>query len=248
MKKILCLLLVLAFSAGFSQSINDYKYAIVPSKFKFLNQEDQYRINTFTKMFMEKYGFTTYFDTDRMPPEVANQNCNKVYVDVQSKGNAFMTKLIVVLRDCKNEVLFTSAEGASSEKEYPTAFSQALREAFKSFDKLGYKYNGTVTNTETVVVKTTNNGSTIQQEVIPVNSNSTSFQNVTLFAQPIENGFQVVDNTSKVMLKILKTSANNVFVAENNQGKGVLFLKNENWIFEYYIAGKLISETLKIKF
>jgi hypothetical protein len=117
MKKTLFLIFFLASSLGFAQSVNDYKYAIVPSKFEFLKDKDQYRLNTLTKMLMEKYGFVTYFDTDILPTEVAESNCNNVYVDVQNTGNMFSTKLIVVLKDCKNAILFTSLEGKSREKE-----------------------------------------------------------------------------------------------------------------------------------
>lgn len=248
MKKYIFLLLLLTSGLGFSQSINDYKYAIVPAKFAFLKEADQFRMNLLTKMYMEKYGFVTYFDTDILPRELANENCNRVYVDVLSNGSLLTTKLTVVLKDCRNQILFTSLEGKSSEKNFQTAYNQALRVAFNSFDQLGYKYNGTITNVETVIVKTTNDGSTIKQEVIPVKANASSSDNVALFAQPIENGFQLVDSSPKVMLKIFNTSVKDVFIAENNQGKGILYFKNENWIFEYYVAGKLTSEVLKIKF
>ncbi|MET0760215.1 MAG: hypothetical protein ABWZ56_07330 [Flavobacterium sp.] len=256
MKKYIVLLLLLASSIGFSQSINDYKYAIVPEKFSFLKEKDQYRMNTLTKMFMEKYGFETYFDTDILPDEVSSQNCNKVFVDVLSNGNMFMTKLTVVMKDCKNNVLFTSSEGISREKEFKISYNQALREAFNSFGALGYKYNGTVTDIQTVIVKTTNDGSAIKQEIIPaknqkteeINSNSNFSNSAAVFAQPIENGFQLVDSAPKVILKIFNTSVKDVFIAENNQGIGILYLKNENWIFEYYAAGKLIIEAFKIKF
>lgn len=247
MKKYLVLFLALTSGLGFSQSINDYKYAIVPSKFSFLKQNDQYRLNMLTKMFMEKYGFVTYFDTDILPPEVANQNCNKVYVDVESRSTMFMTKLNVVLKDCKNNVLFTSAEGRSKEKENQVAYNQALREAFNSFDRLVYKYNGSVTSVETVVVKTTNDGSTIKQEVIPANGN-TSINSAALFAQPIASGFQLIDSTPKVILKIYNTSVKDIYIAEGNQGKGILYSKNGDWIFEYYVGGTLMSETFKVKF
>ena len=113
MKKVLFLILFLTTSLGFSQSLNDYKYAIVPSKFEFLKEKDQFRLNTLTKLLMEKYGFVTYFDSDVLPSEVAENNCNKVYVDVKSNGNLFVTKLTVVLKDCKNVVLFSSSEGKS---------------------------------------------------------------------------------------------------------------------------------------
>ena len=44
MKKYIILLVVLASSFGFSQTINDYKYAIVPSKFTFLKEKDLWAV------------------------------------------------------------------------------------------------------------------------------------------------------------------------------------------------------------
>ena len=78
MKKALFLILFLASSFIFSQSVTDYKYAIVPSKFEFLKEKDQYRLNTLTKMFMEKYGFITYFDTDILPKDSLFYNYSKI--------------------------------------------------------------------------------------------------------------------------------------------------------------------------
>jgi hypothetical protein len=227
MKKITFLLLLMASSIGFSQSINDYKYAIVPSKFSFLKEQNQYRMNLLTKMFMEKYGFVTYFDTDVLPTEVANQNCNKVYVDVLSNGGLFTTKLTVVLKDCKNEILFTSVEGKSRDKEYQIAYNQALREAFNSFDKLGYKYS----------VNNVNN-----------NNNVNNAGSIALFAQPIESGFQLVDNTPKVVMKIFKTSNKDCYIATKGNSQGVFITKDNQWFFEYYQNDKLISERVEVKF
>lgn len=248
MKKYLLVLLVFVSSAGFAQKINDYKYVIIPSKFSFLKEKDQYRMNTLTRLYLEKYGFITYFDTDVLPVEVANQNCNIAHVDLLSDGSLFVTKLTVVLKGCRNEILFTSADGKSREKEYQVAYTHALREAFKSFDQLGYKYNGTGTDNETKIVKTTNSVTPVTQETEEKKENTDSSKNTVLFAQPIENGFQLIDSTPKVILKIAKTSDKDLFIAENNLGKGVLYLKNENWIFEYYASGKLTSEVFKIKF
>ena len=154
MKKFFFLVALFVSSFGFSQAANNYKYAIVPSKFSFLKEADQYKLNTLTKMFMEKYGFITYFDTDILPKEVANENCNKVYVDVLSNGSLFTTKLTVLLKDCRNNIFFKSVEGKSPEKSYQKAYNHSLREAFYSFEKLAYKYNGKSTDSETAVVKT----------------------------------------------------------------------------------------------
>ena len=230
MKKYIILLLVLFSSLGFSQTINDYKYAIVPSKFSFLKEKNQYRLNLLTKLLMEKYGFVTFFDTDILPSEVAENNCNKVFVDVLSNGNMFVTKLSVVLKDCKNTVLFTSLEGKSQEKDYLISYNQALREAFNSFDALHYKYN------DSDVSKISN---TI---------NDVNLSQIALFAQPIVNGFQLIDSTPKVIMKIYKTSSPICFIANKNNIQGVLISKDNQWFFEYLYNSNLVSEKVEVKF
>ena len=231
MKKYIILIVVLASSLGFSQTINDYKYAIVPSKFAFLKEKDQYRLNTLTKLLMEKYGFVTFFDTDILPSEVAESNCNKVFVEVQNNGNMFKTKISVVLKDCKNLVLFTSADGKSQEKEYQISYNQALREAFNSFDALHYKYNY---SDDVSIISNTINDSNLSQ--------------IALFAQPIENGFQLIDSTPKVIMKIYKTSSPICFIANKNNIQGVLISKDNQWFFEYFNISKLVSEKVEVKF
>ncbi len=240
MKKHFIILLIFVSTAGFSQSINDYKYAIVPSKFSFLKEQNQYRLNMLTKMLMEKYGFVTYFDTDVLPTEVANQNCNKVFVDVLKEGNMFVTKLTVVLKDCKNNILYTSTEGKSREKEYQVAYNQALREAFNSFDILGYKYNGENVINAPQKQKT----ETIVQ--VPVDESEDYV--ISLSAQPIINGYLLIGLEDKIYLKILKTSNKDCFIATKGDSHGVLISKDNRWFFEYYQDEKLISREIEVKF
>lgn len=238
MKKYRLLLLFFVFGTTFSQSINDYNTIIIPSKFNFLKETNQYRLNVLTKMFMDKKGFTTYFDTDELPTQLANNKCSSLFVDVLSDGNMFVTKLTVVLKDCRNKVLFTSMEGKSREKEYHAAYNEALREAFTSFETVKYKYNGGVSNanlTSAVVVET---------KVANLNS----VNDLVLFAQPITNGFQLVDSTPRIWMKIYKTTSSTAFIAVKENRQGVLLLKNGEWFFEYYGNDTLMSEKIAIKF
>ena len=241
MKKALFLILFLATSLGFSQSLNDYKYAIVPSKFEFLKEKDQFRLNTLTKLLMEKYGFITYYDSDVLPNEVVESNCNKVYVDVKSNGNLFVTKLTVVLKDCKNAVVYTSIEGRSREKELQVAYNQALREAFSSFEKLEYKYSG-----NSNVNNNFNSKSNVNE-----NSNSKSpLLNQMLFAKPLgPNLIQLLTNDTDIpnlVLTISKTNNPSIFIVEEAMRQGVVYKNNNEWIFDYYENEKLISEKLNI--
>lgn len=251
MKKVLFLLLFLAASFSFSQSLNDYKYAIVPSKFEFIKEKDQYRLNTLTKLLMEKYGFITYFDTDILPNEVVENNCNKVYVDVKSNGNLFVTKLTVVLKDCKNAVVFSSFEGRSREKELQVAYNQALREAFSSFEKLDYKYSGKSNVNSNSNVNVNSSVNSINNNNSNNNSNvKVPILNQNLFAKPLgANLFQLLTNDTDIpnlVLTIAKTNNPSIFIVEEAMRQGVVYKNNNEWIFDYYENEKLISEKLNI--
>lgn len=246
MKKLIAAALLFVSAFAFSQSeneiLNNYKFAIVPSKFDFLKEKDQYQLNTYTKMYMEKYGFKTFFDTDLLPPEAAGDNCNKVFVELISESNMFMTKISVVLRDCMNKELYRTDAGKSRDKQYKTAYREALREAFKSFDTLGYTYNG-------------GNGirSAIAQTVAPAppvpEKKPVVIDKNTLFAQPVENGYQLVDTTPKVVFKLQKTSSAKVFLAQKDGQSGTLIEKEDGkWVFEHYVNGQLVTENVSIKF
>lgn len=236
MKKIIVALLLLTSLQTFAQNINNYKYAIVPAQFGFADSPDMYRMNTLSKLFMEKFGFITYFDTDILPPEVAIDNCNKVFVDVISNSTLFTTKLNVVLRDCTNKVLFTSPEATSREKDNKIAYPQALREAFFHLGKLNYKYEPPTAESD-ITLKPAH------AEIAAAPGTDDQ-----LFAQPIEGGYQIVDTTPKVVLVFKNTSADGVFIAERNGAKGIAFNKQGKWYFEFYNGSKLVSEMLKIKF
>ncbi|WP_149274818.1 hypothetical protein [Pareuzebyella sediminis] len=70
----------------------------------------------------------------------------------------------------------------------------------------------------------------------------------TLYAQELDNGYQLVDSTPKIRLKIFKSSKPNFFMAEGEGRKGVLYQKDDKWLFEYYSGDELITEELNIKF
>ena len=253
MRKYILLLVLLLSVQGFCQDLNKYQYAIVPAKFEFLKEKNQYRLNNLTKLLMEKYGFTTYLTTDVQPEAIANANCNKVFVEVLENGNMFVTKLKVVLKDCQNKVLFTTEEGTSREKEFGAGFNEALRNAFKSFDKLNHKYNGATLEEETVIApeKVAVLKETVVLEENFETSKPAENQEVTtdvFFAQPTANGFQVINSEPKVIMRLLNTSQKEVYIAQKDTFQGVVILKNNQWFFEYYDNSKLVSELIKLKF
>lgn len=257
MKKTLSIiaLLVITFNVT-AQDLNNYKYALVPSKFTFLREADLYRMNTLTKMFMEKYGFETYLESDILPADFASDNCNKVYVDLIENNTLMSTKIKVVIRDCKNNILCTSEEGKSREKDYKVAYNQALRMAFDNFEILKtHKYQPTQKSLgvtaepvkaqqikeEKVAVVVEK----VEQEVAAI---LTKAESSALYAQPITNGFQLINTEPKVIYKIYKTSTKDFYIATKGTTQGVFFSRNNEWFFEYYQNDKLVSEKVEVKF
>lgn len=244
MKKIIIVFTLLFSGLGFAQqSFNDYKYLIVPEKFEFLGENNKFNMNSLTRMMFEKYGFEVYYPTDKMPDELALDRCKAMYADVLNQSGFLNTSLVIVLKDCNGKVLFTSQKGTTKEKSHQKAYYAALREASESIAGLNYKYSGKDTNSSSAS-KTVQNIPVAQQAATPVTVNNDD----ALFAQPIANGYQLVDSTPKIVLKMYKTSQQDSYTAVSDSKNGVVFKRGNDWIFEYYQNDKLISEKLNIKF
>ncbi len=69
-----------------------------------------------------------------------------------------------------------------------------------------------------------------------------------LYAQELPNGYQLVDSTPKIQLRIYKSSLPNYYLAKAGDKNGVVFEKNGKWFFEYYSGENLMTEELDIKF
>lgn len=247
MKKTGVMLTILLLSAtGFSQQLTDYKYVIVPAKFSFLKQANKYNLNALTKMVFEKKGYTVLYDTDIMPDEVAQNRCNALFANMVEDNTVFSTKIKVELTDCKNQTVFISEEGTSRLKEFDKAYIQAFRIVGKSIEEGLQDAKPLPIPPVKPAPPVTEN--LVVQEAVKKDPVTTTVISGQLFAQPITNGYQLVDSTPKIVLKIFKTSNQDLYTAKNDSVQGVLIKKNNEWIFEYYQNEKLVSEKLDIKF
>ncbi len=274
-------------SSTFAQyNLNEYKYVIVPKKYEFLKKANQYRLNELTEFLFNKYGFETLMEGDTYPEDLVRNRCLALKSDVTKDSGLFKTKLNVELKDCNDQIIYTTQTGESREKEYSKAYNEALRDAFKSFETINYKYvpkkndvavetKVEVNNTnavvneiqqlkeeiqalkakkETEVVAEVPQMKVVEEEIIetpakkemPKVSQPESSGSDVLYAQAINNGFQLVDSSPKVVYKIKKTSLENVFLVEGING--TLLNKDGQWILEYYENGSLKQKSLNIKF
>ncbi|TMU57591.1 hypothetical protein [Flagellimonas algicola] len=69
-----------------------------------------------------------------------------------------------------------------------------------------------------------------------------------LYAQPTENGYQLVDSTPKVVLKLIKTSVDNIYLVDDDTRSGMVFKKGDKWLLEYSDSSGKKQEELNIKF
>ncbi|MFI0428183.1 hypothetical protein [Mariniflexile sp. HMF6888] len=283
---ITCLLSTSIFSQA---NLNNYKYVIIPNKYDFLKEADQYQLNSLTEFLFNKYGFQTLMEGSNYPEDVIRNRCLALKSNVIKDSGLFKTKLTIELKNCNDQLVYTSEMGESREKEYQKAYSEALRDAFKSIEALNYKY-----------VPSTNNSIAVSQDVETESAVSKEIQQLreeiqnlkkekeavvteniepkvevvaevpvkeavveevvttvtppvvkeapsgVLYAQAIENGFQLVDSTPKVVYKIKKTGIDGVFLVENKNA--TLYKKDANWILEYYENNILKQDVLNIKF
>ena len=237
MKKIVLLLVLFTFT--FSVAQENYKYAIVPKKFSFFSDENEYNTSSMTKAFFEKEGFVVYYDTDEFPSELANNRCMAFYVNVLKKSNMFITKINFELKDCANKIIYTSIQGSSREKEYQKSYNESFRMALVTMKG---QLNFTNTSTGNAIIEK----ETVTATPIAVESKNIPKEGLTAIA--IQNGYKLVDSVPIVIYELLATSIENVFTAKKGTISGTFLKKNTGWYFEYYQNDQLVSEKVEVKF
>lgn len=228
-KKIIILTLLIQF-LGFSQTKEKYKYALIPAKFDFQKSDDEFRINSTLKAYFTQKGFQTFLNNEILTDEFSNENCNKIYISLERNNSFFITGLTVVIKDCKNNILLKSGEGSSKNKEYKIAYNEALLEALKSFGYFDLRKSTVTSDNKTIA----------QAKEIVLNP-TVKTENKLEEDKP----FTLTNQSTKEVVSLLKTSSNQVFMATSGAKNGVVFKTNQKWIFEYYVAGKLVSEELE---
>ena len=69
-----------------------------------------------------------------------------------------------------------------------------------------------------------------------------------LYAQPIQNGFQLVDSSPKIRYKVVETSVKDFYLVSEGEKSGLIFQKEGKWRLEYVENGIRKVEELNIKF
>lgn len=262
--------------------MNEYKYIIVPKNFKGFKDENQYKTSTLLKYLFTNKGFETYYEDD-LPADLNANRCLGLLVQLDHKTSMFVTKASIILQDCNSNIVYTSLEGRSKEKDYVISYREAIEMAFASINSLYYKYTPVETKSATTAAVIMDEEVTEEpsaneggQTTTAVEENLTQSEKVenpktaaientavtaattsaiartsdsyVLYAQEIPNGYQLVDSAPKIRLKIYNTSMPEVYIGVNEKGSGVVYKRQNQWYFEYYVSEKLQIEEITIKF
>ncbi len=245
MKKLIFFFALFISGISVSQNINNYKYAVISEKFEFQKSPNQYNLNTLTKSYFQKIGMQSFLDSDILPTEVANENCNKIYISAEESNNMFSTKIKIIIKNCQNKIIFTSDEGVSRTKEYEVAYNEAFRMALNSINKLHYQYQEKKQETDIHKNTETTFSESKQSEV---SKNGLSLESPNTYSTTlIPNGYTILDKSGQIFLKILETSTKDLFIAQSFDKNGILIKKHENWFFEYYKNDIFFSEKIELK-
>jgi hypothetical protein len=263
--------------SAFSQnSVNDYKYVIVPNDYDFLDEEDEFRINSLTKFLFEKYGFIALMEDENRPIDLMYNPCLALKADVLDDSGTFKTKLAIELKNCNDELIFVSEQGESFDKKYAIAYNKALRDAFMYVAALKYSYKPNeyilsqkredevdanqeidelkeeieVLKKEKETILASETAAELNAEEIVEKTNEQieiSLQGEsTLYAQKTEYGYQVVDSTPKVVMVLLNTKNPEVYMVK---GRNAMVIKEEgSWYLSENNGSEVKNTLIEIKF
>lgn len=249
MRKFTLLLLLLSATVFAQKSINNYKYIIVPKQFDFLKTADKYRTSSLTKFLFNKNGFTAFISDEELPAELANNRCLALIAEVKNNSNMFTTKNNIELKDCNNNVVYTSQEGKSKIKDYKRAYHEAIREAFNSIKRLNYNYTPAVNHVDSELASSPQGEfQEVQTEVVEkvIKERVVKLSENDLFAQPKKNGYQLINTKPEIVFELLNTNVKDVYIIKNKNG--ILYKNNNNWIAEYYENNVKITTQYNVKF
>lgn len=258
-KKLLFIAIIFCYGNLVSQDVNldKYEYIIVSDKFDFLTENDQYRTSSLTKFLLKKKGFKVFLSNEELPEDLLENRCKALTVKVRRVSSMLRIKTVIEAKDCFEKTIYTSKVGTSYVKEYKRGYPDAIRKTYELMEDFNYSYNANNSefieeikeeapkvNEEIVKPKMKVDAVSVKKDIVDKNIPNKVIP--VLYAQPKDDGFQLVNIKPEVVFIVLKTSKEDFFIIKNKNG--TLYKSDETWIAEYYEDGKLKKEKYQIKF
>ena len=217
-----------------AQESGQYQYVQVPKEFSFLKHENQYQLNALTAFLFEKNGFKTIYE-EQVPANV--KPCELLKADVHSDSGLFRSKLYFTLKNCKDEVVFTSKTGVSREKDFEKSYHEALRKAFTSLEN----FNAEVIVDPVPVASENSQPAEVIVDPVPVSSeddpdNSEVVVDLVVTSEEMEKAEEKSEDTAAEGASV-KFEAGNAFPQLENGGTSYR-LKKTPAGFDLYREGQ----------
>jgi len=273
------ILACLFITSAFAQTeLNNYKYIIVSKKFDFLKEANQYQLNDLSKFLFNKYGFQALIEGEEYPEDLIRNRCLALDADVMKGTGMFRTKLTITLTDCNDRLVYTSKIGESREKDYKVSYTEAIRDAFMSFEAMEYHYepkadDTSVLTTDTAVaseklkeieqLKKEINTLKKEKEVEAVKENIATVESAVTITEQVS----ISESTPAAEVLYAQAIKNGFQLVDSTpkvlyriqktqlndvflvEGKSAMVYKNGNqWILEIFENNRLKTEPLNIKF
>ena len=171
LQKAILLILLFGFMVPVTSQneLDPYKYIIVPKQYDFLKKENQYRVNSYTKYLFVQEGYQAFYQGDAYPDDLLSNPCLGLTAYVMDESSAFTTKIFLVLKNCRGEVVLQTIEGKSKIKQYDKTYIDALKKCFVTIKELDYNYDPTAqTKSPATVAVAKSKKSESKETAVPV--------------------------------------------------------------------------------
>jgi len=121
--------------AAQEERLSAFDYVVVPDRFGFQYERDQYQINSLLKFLFNKHGFHAFFPSEL--PDVSR--CDGLYAEIEQVNGFVWTEVSIRLLDCDGILFYQTKSGRSKLKDFAKAYSEAVRMAFESIEILGVR-------------------------------------------------------------------------------------------------------------
>jgi hypothetical protein len=261
LKTLLSFSFITMLTCSVQAQLDSYKYVVVPKKFDGFKYENQFRTSTQIKFLFSQNGYTAIYE-DQIPPDLAGDPCKGVRVMLIDDSSLLATKVRLGLRDCNGAVVYESGEGKSKTKEYELAYREAINGAFEDLAALPYSYippeaviESLAAQKEMAPTQAVSTGETLENESAAQEGSDSEMPDVNpageeiWYAQETANGYQLVDSTPKIRMKLVKTAQKDTFIATvDDEAMGMVYKKEGQWWHEFFKDGKTEVRPLKLKF
>jgi hypothetical protein len=279
LKSILSFGLVILLNLTVQAQLDSYKYVVVPKKFEGFTYENQFRTSTQIKFLFSQNGYTAIYEDQITPDlaedpckglrvllfvnstllstrvKLGLQDCNGAIIYESVEGKSKAKDYETAYREAIDEAFMSISElgysytppvaAAGPSSSQPVTATRGEAPTVPSVEGPPPP----VASVEQVPGKNVQDIAVEAGAVMAAVGAEEKSGQALWYAQPIEKGYQLVDSTPMVRMKLLETAQEDTFIAiVDDTPMGMVYKKDGQWWHEFFQDGKTEVKPLKIKF